>query len=60
MTVAAAPEKKSWWYLEKGPEISVSVTEVTWVTPSYLHLSGNERLASCQHCPHLLLEGWAG
>lgn len=60
MTAAGERGKRSWWYLEKSPGISVSVSEVTWIKPSYLHTSSNEALTSCQHCPYLLLEGGAG
>lgn len=38
----------------------MSVSGVTWVDPSHLHTSSVEAHTSCQHCPHLLLEGWAG
>lgn len=50
MTAAEALGEQCWRDLEKGPGISVSVSEVTWVNPAYLHISS-------QGCPPLMLEG---
>lgn len=59
MTAAEAPEEEL-VVPGKGPGISVSVCEVMWVNPSYLHTSTDETPTSWQHGPHLPLEGWAG
>lgn len=42
--------EECWRNLEKGPGISVSVSEVTRVNPAYLQISSQCR-------PHLMLEG---